>query len=290
MMFDFRTPLLGAFLAGSLAAPAFAADLYEPPVETPPAIEYREVSTGGWYIRGDVDYSKLKFRGADYTVVSTTTDCCGEVIGARLVDGNKLDGKLRNSFSFGGGIGYKINHYLRTDFTVDYQSKSKFRGRTEGCDGFCTSTDLTDMTALSLLANAYVDLGTWHGLTPYIGGGLGGAHVKWNTLRNTACYSDGACDATLSHEGHDDWRFAYSAAAGVSYAFTHNLALDVGYRYTRVTGGRMFGGDDAEGGPYTGHGRDNGIDFHSVKAGLRYSFGSTAKAEPAFYEPLPVYK
>jgi len=26
-----------------------------------------------------------------------------------------------------------------------------------------------------LLANAYVDIGTWHGVTPYVGAGIGGA-------------------------------------------------------------------------------------------------------------------
>jgi opacity protein-like surface antigen len=290
-MFDFRTPLAGAFLLGSLAVPAVAADLYEPPmVEAAPAVEYRDVSAGNWYIRGDIDYSKLKFRGADYTVVETVENCCGDIVAARLVDGNRLSGKLRESFSVGGGIGYKINDHFRTDLTLDYQTKSRFRGTTFGCDGLCFSDDRTNLTALTLLANAYIDIGTWHGFTPYVGGGLGGAHVKWDSLRNTSCSVDGPCDETLTHDGRSEWRFAYAAMAGVSYAFTSNLALDVGYRYTKISGGRMFGGDDAVGGPYTGNGRDKGLDFHSVRAGLRYSFGGSTVAEPASYEPAPVYK
>jgi len=289
-MFDFRTPLVGAFLLGGLAVPASAADLYEPVIEPQPVVEYREVSTGNWYIRGDVDYTKLKYRGGDYTVVETVSNCCGDIVAARLVEGNAINGKLKESFSIGGGIGYKINDYFRTDLTLDYQTKSKFRGTTTGCGGFCVSQDSSDVTALSLLANAYVDLGTWHKFTPYVGGGIGGAHVKWGDLRNTSCSLDGVCDATLTHDGHSEWRFAYAAMAGVSYAFTSNLALDVGYQYKRIAEGRMFGGDNAVGGPYTGHGRDEGLDFHSVKAGLRYSFGGSAVAQSASYEPAPVYK
>ena len=40
------------------------------------------------------------------------------------------------------------------------------------------------MSALLLLANAYVDIGTWHGVTPYVGAGIGGAHIKWDTVHD----------------------------------------------------------------------------------------------------------
>ncbi len=57
--------------------------------------------------------------------------------------------------------------------TFDYLSKSKFEGSTKGsgadfgaCVGPCTSRDIANMRAYSLLANAYVDLGTYGYFTP----------------------------------------------------------------------------------------------------------------------------
>ncbi|MDZ7823233.1 MAG: hypothetical protein U5K75_03775 [Ahrensia sp.] len=46
----------------------------------------------------------------------------------------------------------------------------------------------SSFTALTALANAYVDLGTFNGyITPYVGAGIGGARVTWSNLSNTAC-------------------------------------------------------------------------------------------------------
>ncbi len=47
------------------------------------------------------------------------------------------------------------------------------------------------MRAYSLLANAYVDLGTYGYITPYVGAGIGGTYVKWDKLRNTSCADNG---------------------------------------------------------------------------------------------------
>jgi opacity protein-like surface antigen len=61
----------------------------------------------------------------------------------------------------------------------------------------CTSTDLSSLTAWTLMANAYVDLGTYGYFTPYVGGGIGGTYVKWKDLSNTSCDSSGSgngCD------------------------------------------------------------------------------------------------
>lgn len=285
-----KIAVIATVFAAAAHGAASAADFYQPPIveAPPPIIEAAPVATGGWYLRGDVDYSWLKFRGASYTVVSPTFDCCGNMVGARMVDGNVLNGSLRSSFSLGAGVGYKINSVLRTDLTLDYQFRSNFNGSTTGCGGTCSSTDRSSVSALSLLANAYADLGTYSGITPYVGAGIGGAKLNWASLQNTGCQA-GSC-TTYTHEGYDDYRFAWALMAGVSYDVTSNVAVDLGYRWMRVAGGNMFGGDNAAGGPYTGHGKDKGIDFHSIKAGLRYKFG--VAPEPyvapavASYEPM----
>ena len=147
--------------------------------------------------------------------------------------------------------------------------------------------DTSKFSALLLLANAYVDLGTWHGFTPYVGAGIGGANVKWSELRN----SIGGIVTT--HPGATNWRFAVALMAGTSYCLTNNLSLDVGYRFTRIEGGKMFGYAN-----FGGPGFDKGLNIHEGRAGLRYQFGGSngcSEPEPVAYapepiEPAPVYK
>lgn len=280
-MFRFaRRSLLTAFVAG-LAGPALAADLYEPPiVEAPPPVYHEEVSYGGWYLRGDLDYHVSKFRGAEY--ITYGVDCCGLPVPGT----NDFDfGNLRGAFSIGGGIGYQINKYLRADLTADYLFSSRFTGQTTGtCGGVpCSSVDVSSYSAFLMLANAYVDLGNWHGFTPYVGAGIGGAFVKWADLRNTVG------GITTVHEGSKNMRFAWALMAGTSYCLTKRLKLDVGYRFTRIHGGRMFELAPTTG-PGAGPGFDRGFNIHEGRAGLRYQFGGKSdcyEPEPYAYEPPP---
>jgi opacity protein-like surface antigen len=283
-MFHFTRKALVAVMAAGLAAPAMAADLYEPQVvEAPPVVQ--DVQYGGWYIRGDLDYHKSDFRGADY--ITYGVDNCNPCGGPVAVPGSKsFDfGKLKGAFSVGGGVGYKINRYFRTDLTADYWAKSKFTGQTS--DLTSVSVDTSNFSALLLLANAYVDLGTWNRITPYVGAGIGGAYVRWDDLHNSF---PGVDD---HHRGAKEWRFAYALMAGASYCLTDKLDLDVGYRFSHINGGKMFSyTDSSAGGPGAGPGFDRGMNTHEVRGGLRYSFGGSgncSEPETVAYEPEPVY-
>jgi len=269
---------LVAGIALAAVTPAFAADLPDIPVEPMPPVVVEQPETGGWYIRGDVDYHMHQWNGADYVTY-------GPPAGTNTFTTGRFD----NSWSLGGGIGYKVTRHFRVDATADYFFRTSFNGSTTGTCGAvpCSSTDTSSFAALLLLANAYADLGTYHGITPYVGVGIGGAHVNWGTLRNTI----GA--VTTDHDGARGWRFAYAATLGASYCLTNALDLDVGYRFSRITGGRMFQ-LDAGGG--AGPGFDRGIDTHEVRVGLRYKLnnrGHGACGEVAYVpEPQPpvVYK
>jgi opacity protein-like surface antigen len=271
-MFRFAKRAFFAAMLAGVAMPAFAADIMEPPiVEAPPPVVYDEPSYGAWYIRGDVNYHWSDLGGADYITY-------GPPPGTGTFDSTDL----RGAMSLGAGVGYQVTKYFRTDLTGDYWFESDFSGQTSGtCGGLpCVSSDSSSYSAFVLLANAYVDLGTYSGFTPYVGAGIGGAHVKWDTLRNTV---DGI---TTEHEGADSWRFAWSLMAGASYCLTSNLQLDGGYRYTNIEKGRMF-----EYAPVAGPGFDGGFDVHEVRAGLRYSFGGAnpnCAAPVVAYEPPPV--
>jgi opacity protein-like surface antigen len=84
------------------------------------------------------------------------------------------------------------------------------------------------------LANAYVDLGTWNCLTPFVGFGIGGAY---NTVSNFTDVTPNvaAFGATGSAfgigRGTSTWSMAWALYAGVSYAMSKNLNIDLTYRY-----------------------------------------------------------
>ena len=88
--------------------------------------------------------------------------------------------RLRHGRIYQIGVGYQFNHWLRADITGEYRGKSNFHG------SHLTSFPLGGLRRFWLrhlqcaaspkwlfLANAYVDLGTWWCITPYIGAGIG---------------------------------------------------------------------------------------------------------------------
>lgn len=275
--------LLSALVLGiSFAGSAIAADLIEPPVIEAPQPVYEAPQMGGWYIRGDVDYGMLSTKGVDYDVLTGSASF--------------NSAKLKGAFSAGAGIGYQVNDYFRTDLTLNYHFKSAFRGSTSGfCNetpvgggpatntAGCVSSDVASASVYTLLANAYADLGHYSGFTPYVGAGIGGAHVSWSDLTNTAtctATTGNVCVPTVAytHKGISSMRFAYALHAGASYDISSNLKLDAGYSWTHVNGGDMF--------RYKGlvnhvddtgvMGRDKGINIHEVRVGLRYQFGGSS--------------
>lgn len=281
LSFDFgaflmKRHLLALFAAGILAGPVNAADVYQPEPPLQDAPEVRVAETSGWYLRGDIGYSFNQLRGAKFYQGSNANQAS--------FDRHDLD----NSYTLGGGVGYQINSHLRTDVTFDYLGKSDFTGSTHGSCGVssaCTSRDLSSLQAYTLMANAYVDLGTYASFTPYVGAGIGGSYVKWDKLKNTSCADDGSgCDGSEEHGGRGSWRFAYQLMVGTSIDITCDWKADIGYRFRQTTGGSMFG-YKANGGP----GSDKGFYSHDLHVGARYQFGGCPT--PVAYEPPPlVYK
>jgi opacity protein-like surface antigen len=260
--------LLGASFA-AMAAPTLAADIIEEPpviVEAPEAPVVVEAA-GGWYIRGDVGYA-------------LNGDLEGEYVtyGAPIGGSNTIFGELDNSFSGGAGIGYQVTKHLRADLTADYFSSADFNGSTVGgpCSiggavvTNCVSTDSSAYSALSVMANAYIDIGTYGRFTPYVGAGLGVTHIKWDTLSNSECDASNpaSCNPVVEHEGGKGWRASAALMAGASIDITCNLKADVGYRFRHVEGGRMF-----EFAGFGGPGDHDSLNTHEARAGLRWAIG-----------------
>jgi len=278
--------VVGAIAAILATTSVVSAQPYQPAPPPPPVAAPEEVVVNqatGWYLRGDLGYAFTNLRGASYFQGSN----------ANYVDFDKAS--LDDNFTLGGGIGYQVNNYLRTDLTLDYLFNTNLNGSTSGYCGSCGpggtsvpafSRDTATLSAVSLMANAYVDLGTFGAFTPYVGAGIGGTHVKWGNLHDTNCSNadPSSCDGEDVHNGKGSWRFTYALMAGTSVDLTCNLKADVGYRYRHIDGGNMFGYALA-GGP----GYDKGISVNEFRVGARYLFGGC----PAAYIPpadIPVYK
>ncbi|MEF2072814.1 outer membrane protein [Consotaella aegiceratis] len=259
---------------------AQAADVIEEPIyvePVPPAPD-----TSGWYIRGDVGYVFKSKTSGDYYFYNIPNPG---------IDSHEVYDsiELQDTASFGGGLGYRFNEYLRTDATLDY-----FRTDVEGSsecsylveigygldpvDNDCGYDDQAKADVWLAMANAYVDIGHFGMVTPYIGAGIGAAYVDYDDMTSTISCNGAACDASgiysSTQPGESSWRFASSLMAGATFDITQQLKLDAGYRYTRINGGDAFGYDDedAAAGASGVQGHDDGFDIHQVRAGLRYEF------------------
>ncbi|MFI0842533.1 outer membrane protein [Mesorhizobium sp. IMUNJ 23232] len=252
---------------------AVAAD-YEPPVFVEQAEEVVPVEVGsGWYLRGDIGYIISNDTG-DYTYRVSS--------GGTSTDSSFNGASLDDDFTFGGGVGYQFNEWFRADATVD-GFRSDFSGGTRSAvpcssdpdfEGTgCRSEDDADMSAISVMANGYVDLGTYAGFTPYLGAGLGFSYVSWSDLGSEYFCVDGdaVCPENFvgssSMGGESDWRFTYALMAGASYDLANNWKVDVGYRYKQIDNGDMF--KWASDGVSI-KGEDSDLAQHEIRVGLRY--------------------
>jgi opacity protein-like surface antigen len=277
-----RNHLLPALAVAALlnaVGAVHAADLIEPAYEAPAPI-----STSGWYLRGDVGLVMRSKNSGDW-------DFYNQLPGVEGIDDtHKYESlEIDRAASFGGGLGYRFTDQLRADATVDYfkadvdgQTPCPFMVKTnpDGLalpfDAECNLKGSTEVAVWTAMANAYVDIGHFGPVTPYIGAGSGAAHVKYSDYEeDQVCGAPFSCPYTGTHDGMGSWRFASSLMAGATVDLTAQLKLDAGYRYTRIEGGDAYGYDAADSsfGATGTQGRDSGLDIHTVRAGLRYEFG-----------------
>ncbi len=184
--------------------------------------------------------------------------------GAGLVDGAGTyrgfdEGRFSHPVSYGVGVGYQVTDVLRADVTVD-TFKDRF-GAEGGCGAGCTASYGADYRGVGVMANGYADLATVAGFTPYVGAGLGATRLKWSDAGATYNCGGVNCGAD-SFDGAAEWRFTYALMAGVSYAVTDRVKLDLGYRYSDMAGGDTFRAGAS-------HGEDDGFARHEFRAGLR---------------------
>jgi len=270
----------------ALATPAHAADLFgaAPPASFPASQAPTAIEIGSnWYLRGDIGASFDDGPTISYAPVSVPPP------GAAGLPFAASSSPNARSTTFDGalGFGYRFRDYLRVDATWDYRAgaglnrsatvvcpyglygepslstgylQGYFYNPLDTCDGVMS----VRQHANTFLANAYVDLGNWSGLTPYVGGGLGATISAMQGSLNyyeTANGQTYAADLTPTGAypliwvdpygtpitpqpaipfAPQNWNrtinsttygFAWALMAGFSYQLTPSVAIDVGYRY-----------------------------------------------------------
>ncbi|MEM6617504.1 MAG: outer membrane protein [Pseudomonadota bacterium] len=249
-------------IAAILSGPALAADL--PPVIEPPVVAPIQ-DFSGWYIRGDISYDVIDSDSADYT-------------------GSNFPGQFFNddwdeAVNIGAGVGYQFNRYFRTDITVDYRqtqydADAKCASHPAPCTvgGVAAPRNFTEESAdasiWTAMANAYVDVAHWHGLTPYVGAGIGIAYIDVTDYEGETW--DGTSFVATSFDDNDQVNFAASLMAGFSYDITEFLKVDAGYRYTYL-GDIETGTNPLDTGPTSEAVVEwESMDMHEARLGIRY--------------------
>jgi opacity protein-like surface antigen len=222
---------IAAGAASLMSSMALAADL---PVAPPyiPVAEY-----GGWYLRGDIGFSNQRV---------------DRVLDTNSAAFNNVAVTQTSSFNTGGiydvGVGYQFNNWFRADITGQYRGKSNLTaldvvtgtGPNAGFVG--TDSYTATKSELLFLANAYVDLGTWWSVTPFIGAGIGTSRVSIGDFTDTGFFHippfPSAPVPSFNYAGESSkWNFAWAAHAGLAYHVSPGLTLELAYSFVSLGSG-----------------------------------------------------
>jgi opacity protein-like surface antigen len=258
-----------------LASAAQSADMALMPPPGPPPMAAADF--GGWYLRGDIGMSNQKVKNL-YNVLYNAP-------GTSVVpQGMEFD----SAPTFGVGVGYQFNSWLRADITGEYRGKAgftgidivRFNGTPIGVDQYTAKK-----SELLFMANGYADLGTWWNVTPFVGAGIGAARNTISGFTDTCPVGCGGGSVAYGAT-NSKWNFAWAVHAGLGYRVNNNLTVELAYRYLDL-------GDAASGDLVTYTGVNNvynpmefrNITSHDVKLGVRWMLNP----EPV-YAPPPLMR
>ena len=282
-------PFLSIAFAGLTLATgeARAADLGSAPLTIPASQGATAVEIGtNWYVRGDIGVTFDDMPKVSLSSIAVPPPASPFAPISSFGDTSST----RTGFVGGLGVGYRFNDYLRFDGTWDYNTgpgenrsgvvvcpygltpvnnpatglaAGYLYDTTNTCDGFLNVRQHNN----TFLANAYIDPGTFSGITPYVGGGVG---LNINTVQGglnfyeTANAQPYAADLTpfnvippipqtwVNAAGQaiapqpavlfapqiwnrsfssTAYRVAWALTAGVGIQLTPSATLDINYRY-----------------------------------------------------------
>lgn len=187
--------------------------------------------------------------------------------------------KPSNASVFSLAVGYGVSDNIRAELSCNgfYGMQYKFKKFLDTVDdnGEDTKThvDLKEKnTVYAMFASAYYDVNHFGQIKPYVGAGVGVAHVqsKENNLQEVYMVQGG--EEALTKTAEDTFKgsvsktqFAWQVGAGVNYALNNKVELNlVNYRYTDLGKSAVMEGSI--------HDNSIKIRVHSISAGLTYKF------------------
>ena len=224
----------------ALASSAYAADLLPPP----PALEPAPPVTpefSGWYLRGDIGMA------VNSSSIDLTTSPDPIALNS-IPDANEgySNTTLSSSELFDVGVGYQFNRWLRGDVTVEYRDGGHFQslytlnipGAAVGQNDQYGEFYRGNVSSIIGLANVYADIGTWYGITPFVGAGVGMARNTLSGMTDAGLVSTNVGfnnNFTGPSGGYfnngSSTNFAWALMTGLDFNVTSNLKLELGYRY-----------------------------------------------------------
>ncbi len=282
-------------LAGMMALGASAASAADFLPAPQPVPELKGTIGHGWYLRADIGVGSQSAEKYYQQQV--------------IENGGIFFNNTSESAFFGGiGFGYRFNNWLRFDLTGEYRGGGTFstNERTyRSFDGtYQTNTYKGNLSSLVTLFNAYVDLGTWKCLTPYLGAGIGVASNRVTGLTDQGVIQ-GQWLQPSTGDVLVDWtptlgtagtgtsnNLAWALMAGIGYEVSSNLTIEAGYRYLNLGDARSGNIVNSLTGEMYSPLKAKNIDSHDFRVGMRWNFGSPDCCGPkeVAYQPPVVRK
>ena len=219
--------LIGSAAAAMLSTAAYAADLGPPPMQYQPPAQVLEQS--GWYLRGDVGIGVQNFNSFELGPASIVP-----------ADWSIDQTDIQDTAIFGMGAGYVLNNWLRFDVTGEYRTKAEFRAigsynhntcTVNFVTGTCFDTFNGNFSAAVFMANAYIDLGTWWCLTPFVGAGVGAAYDRISGVSDVGPLPPGTIGFGFTQQDSSSWNLAWNVQAGLTYNVSDTFKVDFSWRH-----------------------------------------------------------
>jgi opacity protein-like surface antigen len=251
--------LFAAGFAAIISTAASAADLPQPPPVYQPVVA-EPCCAGGWYLRGDVGVG-----------IINRTNFIFEQNPLNVSDFKIQHNSIDDTTILGAGIGYEFNNWFRADITAEYRTKAQINAYGLFTNPMGSAAVFGDQYTGSirstvLLANGYIDLGTWNCLTPFIGAGVGVAFNTFNDLVDTGIAESGSGSGQNPTKANVAW----ALHAGISYAVTQNFTMELAYRYLNY--GSVTDSINCIGGCHPDSYKVDNLTSNDIMLGFRWRF------------------
>jgi opacity protein-like surface antigen len=145
------------------------------------------------------------------------------------------------------GVGSRLNQYFRTELVGEVRpwGKQTFKDNH-------VKVAKPDMYSLDAMMNVALEYPVWNKMSVYAIGGIGYAYNKTDSYRGL-------------YKGEGKHNFAWNVGAGVQYALTNCISLDLGYRFADLGSARAKNVE-------TGAKIKEDVKYNDIKIGMQYFF------------------